>query len=425
MRVFNSHFCIGFWSFIVDFYLSEVERLKLWAKPLADVSMNKQPSIGWRDALHTAWRISPTLAFAIGTRFPGAAGVQSSLESLVVAHALEPEIQQFPQAVKYLATAQNSPKRESAIQFLGSWAPIGLEESMSLMAMPIARNPSFFTYIRRCLELCDPNDVSFFLPQLVQLLRHDPDKGVEGFLLEAAARSPYFAFLLKCQLISEGTPPAEAFSPEVKRSNWAPPSDTGLWSIADTTLSNLNESLHGDVKNHLDAESEFFDSVTAVSGKLYPISKEERKAAAIDFLREIEVQRDDLFMPFDANTIIKSIKPETAAPMQSAAKCPILVAFDVVHQNTRSSTSRSMAATNVEAAIFKVGDDCRQDVLALQVVELLKKKFDDIGLPLHLVPYGVIPTGHECGIIQVVPNSKSRAQLVRQTYYLRNLYLKM
>jgi phosphatidylinositol 4-kinase len=154
-----------------------------------------------------------------------------------------------------------------------------------------------------------------------------------------------------------------------------------------------------------------------VSGKLYPVAKEERKAAAVRFLREIKVQRNDLFMPFDSNTIIRGIKPETAAPMQSAAKCPILVAFDVTKKLPESEGQETEVETS-EAAIFKVGDDCRQDVLALQVVELVKKKFDEIGLPLPLVPYGVLPTGHECGIIQVVPNSKSRAQLVREDCFI-------
>lgn len=361
--------------------------------------------------IEAAWKLSPKLGFALGNRFSGKEVVHRKLEELVIKNAYDKNTQRFSIAVKYLATAKDSAAKDDAIKFLSFWESIGLEDSMSLMSMPIARKTDAFLYIIRCLELCDPKDVSFFLPQLVQLLRHDPDRGIEGFLLKAASRSPYFAFLLKCQLISEGTPPDEAFTPEVKRSNWSPPSDTGLWSIADTILKRLEDSLHGDVKNHLDAESAFFDEVTAVSGKLYPVPKEERKVAAVKFLESVKVTRNDLFMPFDANLTIEGVKPETAAPMQSAAKCPILVAFDVI-RSKQINPHDSRVENSVEAAIFKVGDDCRQDVLALQVVALLKHKFDKIGLALPLVPYGVIPTGHECGIIQVIPNAKSRAQLV-------------
>eukprot|EP00951_Prasinocladus_malaysianus_P047688 scaffold651553_cov50-Prasinocladus_malaysianus.AAC.1 len=47
----------------------------------------------------------------------------------------------------------------------------------------------------------------------------------------------------------------------------------------------------------------------------------------------------------------------------------------------------------------------------VQVIELLKRTFTVTGLDLYLMPYGVIPTGYECGIIEVVPNSASRASL--------------
>lgn len=387
--------------------------MRLWASPISEsTGQQYKPIGGWERTILTAWSISRKLALNLGSRFRGVKTVQRTLQSLVIEHARDPDLQQLPEAVRYLSVAPQSEKKRLAIGFLKDWTPICLEDAMSLMALPISRDPSAFEYIIKCLELCNPKDVSFFLPQLVQLLRHDPEKGIESFLLKAASRSSYFAFLLKCQLIAEGTPPAEAFNPEVRRSNWSPPTDTGLWTIADTTLEQLKSSLHGDVRNHLDAESLFFDSVTAVSGKLYPVAKEERKAAAVRFLREIKVQRNDLFMPFDSNTLIRGVKPETAAPMQSAAKCPILVGFDVTKKSADTDGQETEVETS-EAAIFKVGDDCRQDVLALQVVELVKKKFDEIGLPLPLVPYGVLPTGHECGIIQVVPNSKSRAQLVR------------
>lgn len=47
-----------------------------------------------------------------------------------------------------------------------------------------------------------------------------------------------------------------------------------------------------------------------------------------------------------------------------------------------------------------------------QVIDLLQREFRRAGLEVFLAAYGVVPTEYECGIIEVVPNAKSRAQLV-------------
>ena len=267
--------------------------------------------------------------------------------------------------------------------------------------------------------------MSQFLPQLVQLLRGDGPSGqIAAYLLAAAARSVLYAHVLICTLKAEGTPPEEAFAPAVKRSGWQAPVDSGLWALADGLTARVWSAMPPDKLARLAAELEYFDAVTAVSGALYPVPKDERKNEAVRLVRGIDVPRPDLYLPTDPGARVLRAVPETATPMQSAAKVPILVAFEVEKEveggageedgragddsglDSAAAPPAPRTRTAVQGCIFKVGDDCRQDVLALQVIRLLQDALRKAGVDLYLAPYGVIPTAYECGIIEVVPDCR-------------------
>lgn len=111
----------------------------------------------------------------------------------------------------------------------------------------------------------------------------------------------------------------------------------------------------------------------------------------------------------EVHSLLDNIEEEEAEPSNNGGGQPDEDRDD--EPPASPSASEKKKKKEKLACIFKVGDDCRQDVLALQVIGLLKKEFSTAGLGVYVDPYSVVPTGYECGIIEVIPNTKSRAQL--------------
>lgn len=83
----------------------------------------------------------------------------------------------------------------------------------------------------------------------------------------------------------------------------------------------------------------------------------------------------------------------------------------LLQQEHKALSSALPTEINLQACIFKVGDDCRQDVLALQLVHKLKSIWASAQLPIEVRPYGVIPTGYERGVIEMIQNVNSRDEI--------------
>lgn len=73
----------------------------------------------------------------------------------------------------------------------------------------------------------------------------------------------------------------------------------------------------------------------------------------------------------------------------------------LVDAEEEAGTTKEEEYDTWQSAIFKVGDDCRQDVLALQVIAMHKNIFNSLGLDLLVTPYRVIATGP--GVRRLLP----------------------
>lgn len=64
-------------------------------------------------------------------------------------------------------------------------------------------------------------------------------------------------------------------------------------------------------------------------------------------------------------------------------------------------------AWRCEAVIVKTGDDCRQELLAMQLISIFVDIFATEKLPLWMRPYEVLPTSHQTALVELMPNAVS------------------
>lgn len=138
-------------------------------------------------------------------------------------------------------------------------------------------------------------------------------------------------------------------------------------------------------------------------------------------MRKIRVD-PGVYLPSNPESIVVDIDYDSGRPLQSHAKAPFMATFKIRRKITKSTVNAlrelgidgkvKMDITNPheftfddkapnisddteelwQSSIFKVGDDCRQDCLALQLISCLKGIFETVGLDLYLYPYRVVAT---------------------------------
>jgi phosphatidylinositol 4-kinase A len=204
-------------------------------------------------------------------------------------------------------------------------------------------------------------------------------------------------------------------------------------------MDTLVSSFSSEERDFYEKEFYFFNEITAVSGKLRPYikkSKQEKKQKIEEELRKIDV-KVGVYLPSNPDGVVVGIDRKSGKPLQSHAKAPYLATFRIRktkvegmdeeevsdnlsvgphrRQDSIASSGRRQETYEVwQSAIFKVGDDCRQDMLALQMIAAFRSIFAHVGLDVWVFPYRVTATAPGCGVIDVLPNSISRDMLGRE-----------
>lgn len=104
--------------------------------------------------------------------------------------------------------------------------------------------------------------------------------------------------------------------------------------------------------------------------------------------------------PLDPSTLLQELCVEQCTFMDSKMK-PLWIMY----------SSEEAGSAGSVGIIFKTGDDLRQDMLTLQMIQLMDVLWKQEGLDLRMTPYGCLPTGDRTGLIEVVLHSDTIANI--------------
>ncbi|KAK7505986.1 hypothetical protein BaRGS_00002708 [Batillaria attramentaria] len=391
-----------------EYRVPDEDKIAAWrANPMTE----KQ----WREIAAFAWDISPTLAVGLPARFRSSEAVRREVTRLV---RLDPgAVCHVPEAINFLVTPHSVEVDATELTHMMTWTTISPVLALSYFSRQYPPHPLTQQFAARVLRSFPSDVLIFYIPQIVQALRYDPMGYIAEFILWAAQVSQLLAHQLLWNMVTN-----------MYRDEESTQKDEEIGDKMEEMINKIKKSLSGHALHFYEKEFSFFNEITGISGKIRPYPKgAERKKACLEALGKVKLQLG-CYLPSNPEAIVTEIDYKSGTPMQSAAKAPFLARFRVkrcgIHELERLAEGEHSLNADMDsdmnpqywqACIFKVGDDVRQDMLALQVIDMFKNIFEQTGLRLYLAPYRVVATAPGCGVIECVPDSKSRDQIGRQT----------
>eukprot|EP00817_Percolomonadidae_sp_ATCC50343_P002456 CAMPEP_0117424086 /NCGR_PEP_ID=MMETSP0758-20121206/4576_1 /TAXON_ID=63605 /ORGANISM="Percolomonas cosmopolitus, Strain AE-1 (ATCC 50343)" /LENGTH=815 /DNA_ID=CAMNT_0005207655 /DNA_START=649 /DNA_END=3096 /DNA_ORIENTATION=- len=240
--------------------------------------------------------------------------------------------------------------------------------------------------LQRLDELPD-HELANYLLQLVQTLKYEKnhDSALARFLLQRSLRNPsLIGHILYWHLV------AEMHVPSIRERH-------GL--LLDEYLRQCGSHLLDLLKQDMVLK----DLNRAAEAIKNDVSKKDMHDVVRDKLRKLSINWPERFkFPLSTRMEAKGIKIEKCKAMDSK-KRPLWLVFENADPDGKDIY-----------IMYKAGDDIRQDLLTLQMLKIMDSIWKNEGLDLHIQPYGCVCTGDMKGMIEIVLNSDTIANITHE-----------
>ncbi|KFM77587.1 Phosphatidylinositol-4-phosphate 3-kinase C2 domain-containing subunit alpha, partial [Stegodyphus mimosarum] len=223
-------------------------------------------------------------------------------------------------------------------------------------------------------ELCD------YLPQMVQILRYEPwdDSPTAWFLLERSLTSVRVAhhlyWLLKENLID-------------------PIAGDRMRLMLNSLLTIVGRAM----RDRITSQEALLENLSDIADRI----KTTKESLRLNILfHELEITHHNLMenptcLPLSPSLEVCGIDVKSCSYFTSNT-LPLKLVFH----------TPDMTGTNNEA-IFKVGDDLRQDMITLQMIRIMDKLWLKEGLDLKIVTFTCVATEFRKGMVELVPDAET------------------
>lgn len=276
---------------------------------------------------------------------------------------------------------------------LQAWRPLQPEEALELLDYAY-QDPTVRSFAISCLQSLSDAELSQYLLQLCQALKYEShlDCALAQFLLERAWRNQKLGHYLFWHLRSEMD------TPEVSLR-------FGLILEA-YCRGSINHMVQ--LRKQMDAMGKMKNISELLQSRAFRDRDRRDKAreAMRDLLSQVQYRQ---VMCHGSSTLNPKLRlgdlRVNECRFYDSKMRPLLLVFDNPDQSAVLQDVRIM---------FKNGDDLRQDMLTLQIINIMDNIWQQEGLDLRLLPYGCLSTGNRVGFIEIVRKSNTIANIQKE-----------